>query len=97
MAPGHCRFTKSRACYHSYRQTLATAGRGKLHSFCRFSQISRVADNEGPSIILEIDKKRASMAQPTATPLNMSLEEKLDKIRMPKLQNQQQVCWNAAL
>ncbi|OBT74284.1 hypothetical protein VF21_07374 [Pseudogymnoascus sp. 05NY08] len=30
------------------------------------------------------------MAQPTATPLNMSLEEKLDKIRMPKLQNQQQ-------
>lgn len=31
------------------------------------------------------------MAQPTATPLNMSLEEKLDKIRMPKLQNQQQV------
>ncbi|KFY16082.1 hypothetical protein V491_05445, partial [Pseudogymnoascus sp. VKM F-3775] len=30
------------------------------------------------------------MAQPTATPLNMSLEEKLDKIRMPRLQNQQQ-------
>jgi hypothetical protein len=37
------------------------------------------------------------MAQPTATPLNMSLEEKLDKIRMPKLQNQQQVCSDADL
>ena len=97
MAPDFGRFSKSRACYQPYRPTLATAGRGKLHSFCRFSQISWDADNEGPSIILEIDKKRASMAQPTATPLNMSLEEKLDKIRMPKLQNQQQVCWDATL
>lgn len=31
------------------------------------------------------------MAEIPATPSSMTLEEKLDKIRMPKLQNQQQV------
>lgn len=31
------------------------------------------------------------MAENTAPPSSMTLEEKLDKIRMPKLQNQQQV------
>lgn len=35
------------------------------------------------------------MAENTAPPSSMTLEEKLDKIRMPKLQNQQQVSFSA--
>ncbi len=59
-----------------------------MHNFLRYRDIfSTTRERINTAIMAEIP----------ATPSSMTLEEKLDKIRMPKLQNQQQVRTNLSM